>query len=214
MKPFKRLLVGSLCAATLGSCEDSSDALEACKDNSQTQDETIELTEDEARVLGVMSHGSTRRSQCEAEDIAVNFTTSPDGGNRALRYVGSCRPLVGQATSHLKTTGGEPQEDTLAYVVNFADSMGFAIVSADLRIPDDVLAFVEAGNLGDSTDNPGLALFLDLAEDYMLKSIEDFEATKDSVSNELDRKLSAAEEPQEGNRNWLTSPLLQLHHLS
>jgi len=62
--------------------------------------------------------------------------------------------------------------DTLAYVFNFGDSSGFVIVSNNKRVETPVFAFTEKGTLlNGKTDNPGLALFLNRLEGYVLKSI-------------------------------------------
>jgi len=68
--------------------------------------------------------------------------------------------------------------DTLAYVFNFKDSLGYVIVSNDKRIDSPLLAFVKKGSLvNGNTDNPGLALFLKMLESYVLKSITEFDKT-------------------------------------
>jgi len=62
--------------------------------------------------------------------------------------------------------------DTLAYVFNFKDSMGFVIVSNDKRVDSPLLAFTKKGSLiNGKTDNPGLSLFLKRLEGYTLESI-------------------------------------------
>jgi len=68
--------------------------------------------------------------------------------------------------------------DTLAYVFNFEDSLGYAIVSNDKRIGSPLFAFVKKGSLvNGNTDNPGLALFLKMLEGYVLKSIKEYDKT-------------------------------------
>ncbi len=59
-------------------------------------------------------------------------------------------------------------EDTLIYVVNYADNEGFALVSAR-DSEDPVLAVVPEGNYNPEvgSDNPGFNLFLDAAKDYV-----------------------------------------------
>ncbi len=51
-------------------------------------------------------------------------------------------------------------QDTILYIVNFPDSSGYAILSADERIPEDVLAVVDQGNLSleefYNTENNGI----------------------------------------------------------
>jgi hypothetical protein len=62
--------------------------------------------------------------------------------------------------------------DTLAYVLNFGDSSGYAIVSKDKRVETPLFAFAEKGTLiNGKTDNPGLAIFLERLEGYVLESI-------------------------------------------
>jgi len=65
--------------------------------------------------------------------------------------------------------------DTLAYVFNFGDSLGYVIISNDARIESPLLAFTQKGSLvNGETDNPGLKLFLERLEGYMLESIAKF----------------------------------------
>lgn len=58
--------------------------------------------------------------------------------------------------------------DTLLYIVNFEDSCGYALVSANQLIPG-VVAYIEEGTLTPNTeiDNPGFQLFLDGYKDYV-----------------------------------------------
>jgi len=62
--------------------------------------------------------------------------------------------------------------DTLAYIFNFGDSSGYVIISNDARIESPLLAFTENGSLvNGKTDNPGLKIFLERLEGYVLESI-------------------------------------------
>jgi hypothetical protein len=62
--------------------------------------------------------------------------------------------------------------DTLAYVFNFGDSSGYVIISNDKRVENPLFAFTKKGSLvNGKTDNPGLALFLERLEGYVLESI-------------------------------------------
>jgi len=105
-------------------------------------------------------------------------------GERALksgtgRKISSVSALVSGNKPALKS--GEIEiPDTLAYVFNFSDSSGYVIASADTRIDYPILAFTESGSLMDSTDNPGMVIFLERLEDYMLNSIAKAEHQKDS----------------------------------
>jgi len=62
--------------------------------------------------------------------------------------------------------------DTLAYVFNFGDSLGYVIISNDIRVESPLLAFTKKGSLvNGETDNPGLKIFLERLEGYILESI-------------------------------------------
>ena len=67
-----------------------------------------------------------------------------------------------------------PNEDPLMYVVNFKDNMGYAIVSAD-KEAEGLIAVTERGHYAesDSIDNPGLALYMEKAKEYLLLTREE-----------------------------------------
>jgi hypothetical protein len=68
--------------------------------------------------------------------------------------------------------------DTLAYVFNFEDSLGYVIISNDKRIESPLLAFTQKGSLvNGETDNPGLKIFLERLEGYILESIAKYGKT-------------------------------------
>lgn len=48
-------------------------------------------------------------------------------------------------------TRGETRSDSILYIVNFENDRGFAILAADERIPDPVIAYAESGNLNSWT---------------------------------------------------------------
>jgi hypothetical protein len=79
--------------------------------------------------------------------------------------------------------------DTLAYIANFGDDLGFAIISADTRIDEPLFAFTGSGSLADSIDNPGVIIFLQHLEDYMVNSIVEAEHQQDSLLSSILEKL-------------------------
>jgi len=80
--------------------------------------------------------------------------------------------------------------DTLAYVIDFNDSAGYAIVAADERINAPILAFTTKGSFNRQTDNPGMALFLEMLDAYLINSIAEVEQQKDSLLNNIQSKLN------------------------
>lgn len=128
-----------------------------------------------------------------AEDAAALYF--PQEGESQLRSSGARRMVNGgrvlERRSAALRAGGEQVDlpDTMAYICNFADSAGFAVICADDRVECPVLACVESGTLGDSIDNPGVALFLENAQQYMEESLLTFEAKKESLREMAERLL-------------------------
>jgi len=151
------------------------------------------LTEEEAKILLRMRNPKSRVSVDEAKeqtDWVINFMNVGESG--AIRKINSISALASDDidfAAELKFNGiGVP--DTLIYVVNFDDSLGFAIISADTRIDGPILAFTGDGSLMDSIDNPGVSIFLEHLEDYMLNSIIEAEQQKGSLIDSLIEKLN------------------------
>ena len=123
----------------------------------------------------------------EAKELALDasslFAGDGDGLKSGIvRTIGEVRALRSEETALRSGSGDEVAiPDTLAYVCNFADSAGFAIICADDRVGCPILACVDNGTLGEDTDNPGLAIFLDNAQVFMQNSIAKFEMEKDSL---------------------------------
>lgn len=78
------------------------------------------------------------------------------------------------ASRSLKVSSRSGGADTLMYVVNYADSMGFAIVSA-VRSTPGLIAVTVAGSYDPSTpsDNPGFDIYMDAATQYLAEHLDD-----------------------------------------
>jgi len=174
------------------SCSGENSSNNASVDVSAVSETEAKFTEQETKVLLRMRYPNHRVSIEEAMGLTEEFIDSFDGENTLKsgtnRRISSVSALVSSGKPTLKSIDIEIP-DTLAYVLNFNDSLGFAIVSADTRIDYPVLAFTESGSLIDSTDNPGMAIFLDRLEDYMLNSIAEAEQQKDSLLDGILAKL-------------------------
>ena len=131
----------------------------------------------------------------EAKELALDasslFAGDGDGlKSGRVRTIGEVRALRSEETT-LRSGSGEEVAipDTLAYVCNFADSAGFAIICADDRVGCPILAYVGEGMLGEEVDNPGLAIILSNMEDYLIGSIRQFENEKDSLRQKAEAQL-------------------------
>lgn len=119
-----------------------------------------------------------KRSLTEALEIAQDATSLFGAESRSeelrridmdnIQYVCS----VGKSRSQV--------DDTLLYVVNYADNSGFAVVSANPGTAG-LLAVTEAGNYNPASDdissNNGMRLFMNMAESY----VSDFDIDINSV---------------------------------
>lgn len=116
----------------------------------------------------------------EAREIALKAVDMfSDGSTRSYNKV--IESLGVYSRPSCSPTTRSMSEDTMLYVFNFENNGGFAIVSADDRIPTQILAYVEEGSLENEVENPGLFYALEQLQDYAEYSIEEFEKSKDSL---------------------------------
>ncbi len=203
MKNTVKVVIGlSLLVFGIGlvSCSDNAEsaviniAPVAARDTTATTDS---LTPEEVKLLYKMRTADNRISSEELTKLTESVIGILDEKtglkSETGRKVGSMSALVSEKSKAVALKSGVDSEieipDTLAYVVNFEDSLGFAILAADTRVEQPVLGFVDNGSLMDSTDNPGIAIFLERLEDYMLNSITETEELKDSLLNGILDKL-------------------------
>lgn len=147
----------------------------------QPQTKEIKLNDEQMAVLRAMRGENNRVSQDEVIAYANDVITFLDG--ESMIRSGQSRRIetITALTTSLEkqsivTRAGNDEivveiPDTVAYVVNFADSAGFTIIAADTRIPVSVLAYVADGNLGTEVDDPGMAVFLEGLEGYIYDAI-------------------------------------------
>jgi len=166
------------------------------------------LTEKEAKLLFRMQKPDNRISIDEAMQISDEFANISNeksayrNGKKInsrnledafdLRYRSSKEiKSISALLSSMKSDKyrGVDIPDTLAYILDFKDSAGFAIISADRRIDYSVLAFTRDGSFNRKTDNLGMAVYLERLEIYLLNSIAEAELQKDSLLNSILRKL-------------------------
>jgi len=185
-----KLVITFLALIFFVSCSDEND-----KQSNKTSvlDENLsKLTEDEVKVLVRMRNPKNRVSVKEAVEQtnwAIDFMNV--GGSGVTRKISSISALTSDNVEFAKALKSKGIEvpDTLIYVVNFADSLGFAIISADTRIDDPLIGFSGSGSLKESIDNPGMVIFLEHLEDYMQNSIIEAERQKDSLIGGIWEKL-------------------------
>jgi hypothetical protein len=144
-----------------------------------------ELETERANNLGnenVLSRNGSTISPDEAAALALDFRNSilnQSGQTRGkinekgVASVYAWRSSEIAPKSMTRSTASELLPDTLLYIVNFEDSCGYALVSADALIPG-VMAFVEEGSLSPNQDinNPGFQNFLNGLGRFICDSIK------------------------------------------
>lgn len=125
----------------------------------------------------------------EAAAQAIEFRNSLVQGNgltrssnqdKAVASVYAWRSSDIAPKASTRSTASDLLPDTLLYIVNFEDSCGYALVSADALVPG-VAAYVEKGTLtpGEEIDNPGFKIFLEGYGKFVGDSIK---CLKDSLA--------------------------------
>lgn len=127
-----------------------------------------------------------KRSYTEAYEIAQKAATMFEHENPYLSRSKWVRKIDTQKGVHFVTQQYKPvgtladangrrlsrgnEKDTLLYVFNYENNQGFAVVSAN-KNKDALLAVTDSGYYDPAigTDNPGLAMFMDMAETYSLE---------------------------------------------
>ncbi|MDR2409332.1 MAG: Spi family protease inhibitor [Bacteroidales bacterium] len=164
----------------------------------------VQLTDAEWDVLYKMRNANNKVGIEEATQFANDVIGFLDGESavksgtaRSISSIGALVSTDMQSVA-LKSSDGTNVEipDTVAYIFNFGNDAGYAIVSADTRIESPILAYTESGKLSDTIDNHGVILFLEGAEDYILQSIVEAEQRRDSLIGNIIAKLNAENESE------------------
>ena len=99
--------------------------------------------------------------------------------------------------------------DTTFYVFNAPGDNGFAVISADARIPQQVLAFSETGNLELDSDNPAFDVFLDYTQNYAAHCIAKAQDRRDSIINSIYEKFGITVDLDSANSLSKTKHVIQ-----
>jgi hypothetical protein len=196
MKRILNLIVLMLfLSAILESCDNElSLGNDVCKTESpqepQKEVPCVTLTQDEMILLAELSKETPKISQEEAMGIANSFLNKGDLSTSLSKHgtsVPRCEVLT-RAKRNISKAGTTTEDvDTLLYVFNYDN--GYAVVSADVRVPEQILAFSDEGTLHLDSYDPYINMFRNLAEDYVDNNILNAELIKDSVENTLMEKI-------------------------
>jgi hypothetical protein len=179
----------------------------------EVQTEAISFTEDELLVLKQMRNPGNRICIAEATDITLDafdfFNNEISTRSGQVRAIASITALQGEPATGMSTRSVNGNEvevkipDTVAFVFNFTDDAGFAIVAADTRIESQVLAFTDNGNFENAVNIPGVEIFLEGLDAYIKYSIIKAEHRRDSLwESILAKSQEMMEELQTITTRW------------
>ncbi len=130
---------------------------------------TIKSIQDDNETL--LNPSSKLRSIEEAAQIARDaMGMLNDGSSRA----GSIRTFSSNNVQTIISLNSRAENDTLLYVFNFDNEMGYAIVAANKSFNPALLAITENGNyqVGQDSDNPGMKMFMRSAMSIVKDSLK------------------------------------------
>ncbi len=162
-----------------------------------SEDKNIQFTDTELATLFKMRGNNHKVEVTEATKFANDVITFLDANQttRSLspRRISSMTVLTSESmhNHNLTTRSGESIDipDTLAYLFNFGEDTGYAIISADKRVDAPILGYCDSGALPNEINNPLLAGALADTEDHIVAFISDYENRIDSISSEILSKI-------------------------
>lgn len=190
-KTLRKFLLVFIVSSFIISCSDS----DSNEQNQEINQGNISLTDGEVQALTELKNGT----KIEIDDAklmalkAINsFSQSPNDLRSSKTKTIEKIQILSISDNIKNTRSSEVNEalpDTVAYLFNFADDEGYALISADTRIPEDVLICTNDGAL--DTENPAAGIFLEGTETFIIESIEKANTERDSILLELEAKILA-----------------------
>ena len=143
-------------------------ALTACRKEADVAPAETSRERNLREVLRIAREGAAMLEDSETTRAAFGRRVDPHGVSCRV----SCATRAGEAA------------DTLYYVVNYADEAGFALVAADERIADRLLAVTEQGRYtaGERSGNDGFDLYVEMLERSLDPSLRDSVLVRDTTS--------------------------------
>ncbi len=171
----------------------------------------VSITQDERILLDQWTNKTPKLTQEQAAEIANNFLGIGNDAPSLSKHAAlspQCEVLTRTKRPISKSGNTADVVDTMLYVFNYND--GYAVVSADIRTPEPILAFSEEGNIHLDSDDPGVNLFFDMAQDYIDYHISYAESIRDSVEKSLNAKLDEALDFSDNSSHSLSKTMVIL----
>ena len=189
MKKFKflafvaALMMAAACSEPL---DETADELSPQQESSAVPEKQVFFTPEEMGYLTELANGTPKISVDSAAKVALSVMGNGNSLSKSsLSVTAFGTPKVGS----LSKSFTDSDIDTTLFVFNAPGSNGFAVVAADARIPQQVLAFSATGHFVLDSDNPAFSVFLDCAQNYAAECIAEAQENRDSIENSILVKL-------------------------
>ena len=177
------LMFAAACSEPL---DEAAEELSPQKESIAVPEKQVCFTPEEMGYLTELANGTPKISVDSAAKVALSVMgNSSSLSKRSLSVTAFGTPKVGS----LSKSFTDSDIDTTIFVFNAPGSNGFAVVAADARIPQQVLAFSETGHFVLDSDNPAFSVFLDCAQNYAAECIAKAQENRDSIENSILVKL-------------------------
>ena len=187
----KNLILAASAVLLLAACSEPISELEDVTPENETpaDSKTVVLSPEELCLIQQIANKTPKISPEAAQETAMQLLGLQNQTSSLIKKMTATVFCNKKQVYNSLTKSYKQEEDTAFYVFNTPDEQGFAIVAADLRVPNQVLAYSDNGSFDPDTDNPGMALFLEMAKDYVAERIATAEAQEDSLTESICQKL-------------------------
>ena len=166
----------------------------------------VTLSPEELGFLTELSNGTPKISVDSAAKVAMMVMGN---GNTLSKRSLSVTAFGTPKSTSLTKSFTDSDIDTTFYVFNATNDNGFAVISADARIPQQVLAFSETGNIELDSDSPTFDVFLDYAQNYAADCIAKAQEQRDSIINSIYEKFGITLDLDSANSLSKTKRVIQ-----
>lgn len=196
---MKRIQLFALAVALMMAAACNNDISDVGSDISPTEPTSeqmpeVTFTPEEMGYLTELANGTPKISVDSAAKVALQVM-----GNRLSKSSLSVTAFGTPKAGSLSKSFFDSDIDTTLYVFNAPGDNGFAVISADARIPQQVLAYSETGNLELDSDNPAFDVFLSYATDYAAECIANAQEQRDSIECSVLEKLGVNSDSDTAN---------------